>query len=305
MTPPQNPIRSGRSIAMLALVLALVALIATCAGGGGGSSRSEDHFRDIVQRGVLRVGTTGDFYPFSLRDAKTNSYQGYDIDVARQLAKDLGVRLEFVQTSWQGLVSGMLAGKYDIALSGITVTMERMKSVGFSDSYVAVRLVPLIRKEDTAKFRNWQDLDRPEVTIAVELGTSSESIVRGLYKKARIIAVEAPTARSYQEVLTRRADAGINDILTYSRAAEKYPTLMVLNDQDPVGLMHNGIMLQQGDQVLLNWLNAWVKTRTESRFFEELNAKWKNLPAGDGKPAAPSGKAPTAGDIRSSPVGAL
>ncbi|MGR4890708.1 transporter substrate-binding domain-containing protein [Sphingopyxis sp. LARHCG72] len=223
----------------------------------------------------MRVGTTGDFYPFSLRDTKTNGYRGYDIEVAQQLAKDLGVKLEFVQTSWPGLVAGMVSDKYDIALGGITMTLDRMKSVAFSDTFVSLGLVPLIRKEDEGKFRRWEDLDREGVTIAVELGTSSELIARATFTKAKILAVEPPTARSYQEVLTRRADAGINDILTYRRAAQNYPSLVVLAPERPVGALHNGIMVPQGDQVLLNWLNAWVRTRQETGFFDKLNEKWQ------------------------------
>lgn len=274
--------KNGRSIAILALILAFVALLATCAGGSGGSAAKESAFRKIVERGVIRVGTTGDFYPFSLRDTKTNGYRGYDIEVAEQLAKDLGVKLEFVQTSWPGLVAGMVSDKYDIGLGGITMTLDRMKSVSFSDTFVSLGLVPLIRKEDAGKFKRWEDLDREGVTIAVELGTSSELIARATFTKAKIIAVEPPTARSYQEVLTRRADAGINDILTYRRAVENYPTLALVAPERPVGALHNGIMLPQGDQVLLNWLNAWVATRKETGFFDELNTKWK-VPVADTK----------------------
>src|SRR5262245_11873130 len=87
----------------------------------------------ILDRGVLRVGTTGTYYPFSLLNAASGKFEGYDIEVAERLAKDLGVRLEFVQTTWPTIVAGLVAGKYDVAASGITLTLDRMKSVAFAE----------------------------------------------------------------------------------------------------------------------------------------------------------------------------
>src|SRR3954464_11051093 len=80
----------------------------------------------VLERGVIRVGTTGTYFPFSLGDAATQTFKGYDIEVAEQLGKDLGVRVEFVLTTWPTIVAGLISSKYDIAASGITMTLDRM-----------------------------------------------------------------------------------------------------------------------------------------------------------------------------------
>ena len=92
---------------------------------------------DILSSGKLLAGTTGDFNPFSIRDAATNKYKGYDIDIMTELAKDMEVEIEFVPTDWKTIVNGVVAGKYHITGSA-SIKASRMKAAGFSESYLSV-----------------------------------------------------------------------------------------------------------------------------------------------------------------------
>lgn len=245
----------------------------TLAAGMPASAQQKSLLHEILERGVLRVGTTGTYFPFSIRDAGTNSYKGYDIEVAEQLGKDLGVKVEFVLTTWPAIVAGLVAGKYDIGASGITMTLDRMKSVAFADSYVQPAVVPIIRKTDLEKYKTWKDLDQEGVTIAVLLGTSSEKTAKAKFTKAKIISIEPP-AQDFQEVMANRADAGINDNLSYARVVSQNPNLAMLDAGHPIEGSFDGIMTVQGDQVWLNWLNAWIKIRKADGFFDRLYQKW-------------------------------
>ncbi len=80
-------------------------------------AQSKSRLHKILETGVLRVGTTGDWNPMMLRDPTTNSYKGFDIDVMNELAKDMGVKLKFVPTEWKTLINGIMADKYDISTS--------------------------------------------------------------------------------------------------------------------------------------------------------------------------------------------
>jgi len=227
----------------------------------------------VLERGVLRVGTTGTYFPFSLSDAATQTFKGYDIEVAEQLGKDLGVRVEFVLTTWPTIVAGRVANKYDIAASGITMTLDRMKTVAFTESYVKPTVVPIVRVADASKFKTWRDLDKPEVTIAVALGTSAEKTTKAMLTKAKIISVEPPT-QDWQEVLAGRADASINDNLSYARVVRRNPGLAMVDPEHPLASRTDGLMTVQGDQVWLNWLNAWIAIHKEDGFFDRLHEKW-------------------------------
>ena len=106
-------------------------------------AKAESVLQDVLSNGVLKVGTTGDWNPMTMRDTATNSYTGYDIDVMTELAKDLDVKLEFVPTDWKTLVSGVTSGKYHITGSA-SISPARAKAAGYSNSYFSLATVPLI-----------------------------------------------------------------------------------------------------------------------------------------------------------------
>lgn len=229
---------------------------------------------EILARGTLRVGTTGDYPPFSELDLSTNTYKGYEIDVAAQLAADLGVKIEFVATTWDTLAAGIQADKYDVAASGITVTLERMKSIGFSAAYMDSPLVPIVRTEDGAKYATWRDLDKEGVRIAVMSGTSAEGSAKANYTKAEIVSIIAP-ALEYQELLSGKVDAAITDTVFIKKALAQYADKLVAVDLDhPIEGQPTGMMTVRDDYVWHNWLNTWVAMKQQSGFFDALFTKW-------------------------------
>ena len=136
--------------------------------------------QEILSGGVLKVGTTGDWNPMTMKDIATNSYTGYDIDVMTELAKDLGVKLEFVPTDWKTLVSGVTSGKYHMTGSA-SISAGRAKAAGYSNSYFSLATVPLTLKKNADKFSDWADLDKASVTVAATLGTTQEKQVKQFF----------------------------------------------------------------------------------------------------------------------------
>ena len=100
----------------------------------------------IKKNGELRVGTTGDWDPMSIKDPATNKYKGFDIDVMRELAKDLGVKVKFVPAEWKTIVAGITADRYDISTS-VTKTPKRAEVAGFTETYFKYGTVPLVLKK--------------------------------------------------------------------------------------------------------------------------------------------------------------
>jgi len=236
-----------------------------------GAANAQSALNEILSSGVLKVGTTGDWNPMTVRDPATNTYKGFDIDIMTELASDLGVELEFVPTDWKTLVNGVVAGQYHVTGSA-SISPARMKAAGFSESYISVEIVPFTGKENAGKFDGHDSINQPGVKIATTLGTTFEKLVRAWYPKADIKVVEAP-ARGYQEVLSGRADVFITSNIEGSTLEEKFGVVRVKGAEarSPTPI---AMLLPQTDQVWINYVNNWVKVKKAKGFFEKNKAKW-------------------------------
>ena len=236
-----------------------------------GAVNAQSALSEILSSGVLKVGTTGDWNPMTVRDPATNTYKGFDIDIMTELASDLGVELEFVPTDWKTLVNGVVAGQYHVTGSA-SISPARMKAAGFSESYISVEIVPFTGKENAGKYDGHDSINQPGVKIATTLGTTFEKLVKAWYPKADIKVVEAP-ARGYQEVLSGRADVFITSNIEGSTLEEKFGVVRVKGAEarSPTPI---AMLLPQTDQVWINYVNNWVKVKKAKGFFEKNKAKW-------------------------------
>ncbi len=236
-----------------------------------GAAHAQSALNQILSDGVLKVGTTGDWNPMTVRDPATNSYKGFDIDIMTELAADLGVEVEFVPTDWKTLVNGVVAGQYHITGSA-SISPARMKAAGFSESYISVEIMPFTAAENAGKFASHDDINQPGVKVATTLGTSFEQMVREWYPNADIKVVEAP-ARGYQEVLAGRAEVFITSNIEGATLQEKFGVMAVegAESRAPTPI---AMLLPQDDQVWINYVNNWVKVKQAKGFFEANKAKW-------------------------------
>ena len=232
----------------------------------------ESALNKILSSGKLKAGTTGDFNPFSIRDTATNKYKGYDIDIMSELAKDMGVEIEFVPTDWKTIVNGVVAGKYHITGSA-SIKASRMKAAGFSESYLSVNFKPFTTKDKLNKFNGWDSINKKGVKIATTLGTAMEPMVKGWFPNADIKSVEAP-ARGYQEVLAGRADVFVTSNLEGSTLKNKYPNVKEVSIDAPRSPTPLAMLLPQNDQVWINFVNQWIKIKIAKGFFTKTAKKW-------------------------------
>lgn len=235
------------------------------------TANAESRLQKILKNGELRVGTTGDFPPMSIKDPATNTYKGFDIDVTTELAKDLGVKVTYVPSDWKTIVSGIAADKYDISTSA-TINPQRALQAGFSMSYYKYATVPLVLKKNKNKFPTWESLNNSNVIIATTLGTSQEAKAKEFFPKSKLVSIEAP-ARDYQEVLSGRADGHITSSTEAYALIKTYPELSIVDDggKNPASLAW---LIDQNDQVWINYINHWIEIKKTSGFFDELLAKY-------------------------------
>lgn len=249
------------------------AVAAVAVGLSAGAAQAQSALNEILNDGVLKVGTTGDWNPMTMKDPATNSYTGYDIDVMTEMAADLGVEIEFVPTDWKTLVNGVVSGKYHLTGSA-SISPARAKAAGYSTSYFSLATVPLTLKSNADKFKDWADLDKEGVIVAATLGTTQEQQVKQFFPNAEHKIVEAP-ARDYQEVLAGRADAHITSNVEAYTLVEKFPEMMVVPVSEPRARTPIAMLLPQDDQVWINYVNTWIALKQERGFFAELGRKWK------------------------------
>ena len=229
----------------------------------GFTANAQSTLDKILQSGTLKVGTTGDFPGWSFKNTTTNEYEGFDIDVAKALAADMGVEIEFVPTDWKNLVSGVVANKYYMT-SSASITTQRAMQAGYSVSYYGTGTVAMTLKENLEKFTDWNSVNG--TTVAVTLGTVFENEAKKSFPDSKIIAVEAP-ARDFQEVLSGRSLVSLTSKVEAIKLMQTYPELAAINFDTPKNAKLFAILLPRGDQEWINFINHWIIDKKNKGFF--------------------------------------
>lgn len=138
----------------------------------------------IMETKVIRVGTPGDYRPFAIKT--DTGYEGHDIDVIELMAKELGVKIEYVPTSWRNLMKDIQADKFDVALGGITRNVARISHVAMLPGYAPFGKVALVRSADKARFKTPEDLNKPDVRVIKNPGGTNEAYVLEHLKAAQV-----------------------------------------------------------------------------------------------------------------------
>lgn len=253
----------------------LVANLALCSlvAAAPALAQTKSRLQTVLERGTLRVGTTGDFNPMSVKDTATNSYKGFDIEAMEQLAKDMGVKVEFVPTEWATLVAGLTSDRYDIFAGGSSLTMARAKTVAFTVPYTEAGTVPLVLKANAGKVKNWADLNKKGTTVAVLLGTVFEEQAKAVFPLATVKSIEKP-ATGFQEVLAGRAMATITSNIEAATLMATYPTLTTVTGAEPRNKRPFAYPIAQNDPTWTTYLNNWVTLKTSEGYFKTLETKW-------------------------------
>lgn len=228
----------------------------------------------IRQAGVLRVGTTGDYDPFSFLDSSGN-LRGIDVDVARLLARaiDPKLRVRFVKTTWPTLTVDLLAGRFDIAMSGVSRNKARGEAGALSASYLADSKVALIRVADREKRRTLADLDSPGVTVLVNPGGTNQQFVNSRIKKANIVVVRDNLS------IPRLIAEGKGDVMFTDGAEGKVysrrdPRLCVALTDPPLLNIEKVYYLPKGQPELLKVVNALIDSMRSDGSLARLWAKY-------------------------------
>jgi polar amino acid transport system substrate-binding protein len=241
-------------------------------------------FDAIRKRGTLLVGTAWSI-PWSMRDPQ-GEWQGFEIELARQLAADLGVDLTIVSVPFSEFTAALASGRIDVVVAGYSITPQRALVVDFSNAYADSQMELVVRKALAG-----QDVNRADVKIGVRAGTSSEAAARNRLPQAQIVAF--PTARKlYDAVKAGEVDGAFAYApRTTMAVAQSEGKLDVATGIGALPHTVEAFAVRKGEQSLLNFLNAWVAYWNADGWIAERHKYWFESLDWTARFAAPGGGA--------------
>ncbi len=234
----------------------------------------EGKVADIVSRGTLIVGTTGDYRPLSFRESD-GSYWGFGIEMAEEIAAQLGVGIKYVPTSWPTLSADVQAEPqlFDLAIGGITITDARKQQMLMSDGYLANGKTILCRATEAARYQSLADINRPEVRVMVNPGGLNEKFARENLTRATII-VHQQNEEIPSLVASGDADVMITEITEAPWYVNNDSRLAAPLLSQPFNHGEIGVLMRQGQDDLLAFVNATIARMKSDGSLRRLHEKY-------------------------------
>jgi chorismate mutase-like protein len=266
-----------------ALAIAAVAPTAAWAADASPAARAiappaSSRLDEILARGTLRVGSTGDYKPFTYRVAGGERFIGLDIALADDLARSLGVKLEIVPTTWGTLMGDLADERFDIAVGGVSVSLERQKKAYFSIPTMRDGKTPIARCDDASKYQTLADIDRPEVRLIVNPGGTNERFARAHAAHATL-TVYADNVTIFDRILAGEADVMITDAIEARLQQRLHPKLCAIHPDAPFDFSEKAFLLPR-DAALKAYVDQWLHQAIEAGTFARLNEQWLAYPWG-------------------------
>lgn len=231
--------------------IASMALAAAPAAGQQPSSR----LIEITKSHKLSVCVYPLYYAISFRDPKTNTLTGLDIDMAKELGKELGAEVEFVESGFGTFIADLQANKCAIGMFALGVTTKRAQAVEFSKPYLNASVYGVTKKG--GKVKSWADIDKPGVKVAVLLGSYIETYMKGYLKHATVVSIQPPATRE-SELSANRVDVILVDYPTVLRVKQEFDWAVAVEPAQKLAPTPVAYAIPQGDQIWLNYVNQFI-----------------------------------------------
>ncbi|MFC6840792.1 transporter substrate-binding domain-containing protein [Xanthomonas theicola] len=233
----------------------------------------------VVQRGTLRVCTTGDYAPYS-RLRADGGYEGIDIALAQSLAASLEATVQWVPTRWPTLLPDLLADRCDIAVGGISISLPRQRQAWFSAVLEVDGKIPLVRCADRDRYRDVARINRADVRVIEPRGGTNEAFARRELPLARLTVLD-DNAAIFGELLEGRADVMITDASEARFQQRRRPGLCAVDPPRPLQYGEKAFLLPRGDIAWKAYVDQWLHLSKASGEYARTVAAW----LGDDAPA--------------------
>ena len=254
-----------------------MAALAACGANEGASSdssanTSEDKLAQIQDKGELVIATTADYPPYEWHLVKNGKDEivGFDIDIANEIATELGVELIVKDMDFDGLIPALSTGKVDLVIAGMNPTPERAESVDFTDVYVTTKDVVLIRKEDGEKYTSPESLN--DAKLATQKSTIQEDFLKEAYADNYLQSV-GKWGTAILSLNTGKVDAILMVETVANQYAKENDNLMVANLDIASEANEAAIAVQKGNEAFLTTVNDILNDLKEAGKVDELILK--------------------------------
>jgi polar amino acid transport system substrate-binding protein len=225
----------------------------------------------ILKRGVLKVGMDT-FQPWAMKD-KNGTFIGFEIDVARRLADDMGVKVEFVPTAWSGIIPALLTGKFDVIIGGMGILPKRALKVNFTRPYDYSGMSIVAHKELASGFSSLDDFNKKDVQVAVKLGTTAVIAAKKYLPEATLRMFENET-QTYQELRNGKVHAVVGSAPRPAFEALQYEDTLFLPIKGNFTREPIGFALRKGDPDALAFFNSWITGVDLEGWLKERHEYW-------------------------------
>lgn len=228
----------------------------------------------IQERGTVLIGTTGDYRPLSFHEPD-GTYWGFGIEMAQEIAKRLGVGIQFVQTSWPTLSADVQAEPqtFDLAIGGITITDARCETMLMSEGYLANGKTILCRASEANRYQSLADIDKPEVRVMVNPGGLNEKFANENLTHATII-VHPKNEEIPSLVAEGNADVMITEITEAPYYVQTDARLAAPLLNTPFNHGEIGVLMRKGQDDLLQLVNDVIRQMKSDGSLRQLHEKY-------------------------------
>ncbi len=228
---------------------------------------------EIVKRGELRVAVQSGAAPYAFVD-KHGVHAGSMIDFTKGMADAMGVKLKVLDFDWDGLIPALLSGKADVLAADMTPTLKRALKITFADPWIEVQ--PCIFTKTGASFKTLADVNKPEVTVGVLLGSTGETIAKKYLSNAKIKSYKGGGRMVVQALIAGHVDAGVNDDLAVLTVLPDFPpnSIRLLDKRLGQGKDPLSFAVRQESVNLWQWINLYFKTIRKNGTHDANIAYW-------------------------------
>jgi len=265
------------SFRLAVLVLALtLPFVLGCNGdeedhGGAVGAQQTSMLDEIVKRGTLKVGMST-FEPWAMK-SKSGELIGFEIDVAKRLASDMGIEIEFVPTQWSGIIPALLTGKFDVIIGGMGIRPDRNLKVNFSIPYDNSGMSIVASKASAPGFSSLEEFNKPDVVISARLGTTAAEAAKKFMPDAELRLFDSEPL-AFQELLNGNAHAMVSSAPFPAHRAAEYPNELYLPIRGTFTYEPIGFALPKGDLDVLNYFNSWITVVAAEGWLAERRQYW-------------------------------
>ncbi|MGY4109216.1 amino acid ABC transporter substrate-binding protein [Aeromonas encheleia] len=231
------------------------------------SAEAQSSLASIQSAGVIKIGTEGAYPPFTYHD-KSGKLVGFDVEIGELIASGLGVKPDFVEGKWDGLIAGVDARRYDLVLNEVVITPDRLKKYDFSDPYITSKAVVVVHS-DNSSINSFADLKGKK---------SSQSLTSNFAQLAKASGAEVVATEGFNQslelVLSGRVDATINDSLSYLDFKKQKPDAKLKVAATEAKGDQSAVLLAKGQPELLAAINQTLRTAKQDGSYQKISLKY-------------------------------